>query len=136
MRFKIKVYCVGRAHRGWLKEALETYEKRLTSRCLFEWVIVKSGKELKEKLSSLSYFCLDPLGKSHTSESFSNLIENKVSWNFVIGGAEGLCLEVKQNAQGLISFSKMTFPHEFVRLLIIEQIYRAIEITNHTPYHK
>ena len=136
MRYKIKVFCVGRAHKGWLKEALEVYERRMKSGACFEWVVLKSDKELKEKISNLSYICLDPQGKSYTSENFAALIENQVSWNFVIGGAEGIPEEIKQGAKGLISFSKMTFPHEIVRLLIIEQLYRALEIVKNTPYHK
>lgn len=136
MRFKINVYCVGRAHKGWLKEGLETYEKRMKSSSIFQWIVLKSDKELKERLSNISYFCLDPLGSFYTSEAFSDLIANQVNSNFVIGGAEGIPQEIKENAKGLISFSKMTFPHEIVRLLIIEQVYRALEIAKNTPYHK
>lgn len=136
MGYKIKVYCVGRRHPEHLKEAIAFYEKRLKSHLSFEWVVLKSDKELIEKVKTIPYYCFDVLGKELSSEAFSAMIEQKVSWNFVIGGAEGLPLEVKNGATGLISFSKFTFPHELVRLFVLEQVYRAFEIIKKTPYHK
>ncbi len=136
MGYKIKIYCVGRPHPPHLKEAIESYAKRLSGHCLLEWIILKKDLDLEKKLSNLSYTCLDVLGVAHTSVSFSKMIEGALSWNFVIGGAEGLPQAIIDGADRLISLSNLTFPHEMVRLMIIEQIYRAFEIAKGSPYHK
>ncbi len=136
MQYKIKIFCVGRRHPNWLDEALALYEKRLKSYCIYEWVILKTDKELIGKMDKLQYICFDPYGKSYSSEIFSALLESKVSWNFVIGGADGLPEVVRKGAMELISLSNFTFPHELVRLLITEQIYRALEISKGSAYHK
>jgi 23S rRNA (pseudouridine1915-N3)-methyltransferase len=136
MTYKVKIYCVGRRHPANLVDAITSYEKRIQGSNSIEWVILKSDKELIEKLSSESYYCFDVLGKDYTSESFSKLLTSKVQWNFVIGGSSGLPGEVVKGARGLLSLSKFTFPHEIVRLLIVEQIYRAFEIGRGSPYHK
>ncbi|MCH9811894.1 23S rRNA (pseudouridine(1915)-N(3))-methyltransferase RlmH [bacterium] len=136
MGYRIKIYCVGRRHPSYLSEALQSFEKRLKGSCSFEWIILKTDKDLIEKLSGKSYYCFEVLGKEYTSVQFSKFICAKAHWNFVIGGALGIPSEVKKGAKGEISFSKFTFPHEMVRLLVLEQIYRAFEIEKNSPYHK
>ncbi len=127
---------MGRRHPAVLADAIGSYEKRIKGHVSLEWVILKSDKELEERLASKEYYCFDVLGKDYTSESFSKLLTSKMHWNFVIGGASGLPKEVVKGARALISFSKFTFPHEIVRLLVVEQIYRAFEIGRGSPYHK
>ena len=136
MKYRVKVFCVGRPHRGWLKDSINSYEKRLRSTCVIQWLILKSTDELKEKLKSIKYYCFDVTGGEYTSESFSKLIKDKVHWNFVIGGACGIPSSILQESKGLISLSRFTFTHEIVRLLITEQIYRALEIAKGSAYHK
>ena len=136
MGYKVRIFCVGRAHLPYLREGIASYEKRLSGHCSFEWIILKTDAELKKKLIGVSYSCLDVLGVAHTSVSFSKLIEGNLWWNFVIGGAEGLTQSVVDGADRLISLSNLTFPHEMVRLMLIEQIYRALEISRGSPYHK
>jgi 23S rRNA (pseudouridine1915-N3)-methyltransferase len=136
MKYRIKIFCVGKPLRGYLEEGVDLYTNRLKANAEIEWVIVKSDKELIEKLKEISYICFDVLGKPHSSESFSEIIQGEVSHNFVIGGACGIPPQILNNAKGLISFSRFTFPHELVRLLVAEQLYRAIEIAKNTPYHK
>jgi 23S rRNA (pseudouridine1915-N3)-methyltransferase len=136
MGYRVKIFCVGRPHLPYLKIWLESYEKRLFGLCSIEWIIVKSDDELKKRLIKVPYVCLDVLGEIHTSESFSRWIERSSSWNFVIGGATGLPKSVLEGAEESISLSKLTFPHEMVRLLLMEQLYRAFEINKGSPYHK
>lgn len=136
MAYKIKIFCVGRRHPNYLVEALSSFEKRLKGSCSLEWVILKTDKELEEKLRGLSYYCFEVLGKEYTSCEFSRLVLGKAMWNFVIGGAAGIPEHISKKAKGLLSISKFTFPHEIVRLLIVEQLYRAFEIGRKSPYHK
>jgi 23S rRNA (pseudouridine1915-N3)-methyltransferase len=136
MKYKIKIFCVGKTLSGYLEEGVELYTKRLKANAEIQWVILKSDKELFQEIKDISYYCFDVLGISHSSESFSKIISSEVSHNFVIGGAFGIPKEILLKAKGLISFSKFTFPHELVRLLVIEQLYRAVEIAKNTPYHK
>ena len=136
MGYKVHIFCVGRKHPSYLNEALKSFEKRLLGSCSLEWIVLKTDKELIEKLRGKSYYCFEVLGKEYTSEAFSALVCKSAHWNFVIGGAEGIPQEVKRGAKGEISLSSFTFPHEIVRLLVLEQIYRAFEIGKNSPYHK
>ncbi len=83
------------------------------------------------------FFCFDKKGEKFTSEKFSRIIfsQNK-NINFIIGGAYGLCNEIKMRSQKVISFSDMEFSHEIFRLMVLEQIYRAKCIYTNHPYHQ
>ena len=83
---------------------------------------------------------LDERGKTYTSVAFAKFIEQKTlqsskSLVFCIGGAYGFSEEVRARANGLISFSDMTFSHQMIRVFAVEQIYRAMTIINNEPYH-
>lgn len=84
--------------------------------------------------------CLDEIGKKQTSSEFAVFFQNKIDLGqnitFVIGGALGLSDNLKQKADLLLSFSKMTFTHQMVRIFLLEQIYRAFNILQGTGYHK
>lgn len=83
--------------------------------------------------------CLDERGKQQTSIEFSNTINNFLPYgqiNFLIGGAFGLASKIKERSDFILSLSRMTFPHKFAKLILIEQIYRAYQILNNHPYHK
>lgn len=138
---KITVYSVGKTKEPWLEAACEEYVKRLTpyTAISFEWA--KDDDQLikltsKERL----LLCLDPGGKQYTSEEFSSLITQMMEkggarLGIVIGGPEGLPPKLREE-RWLLSLSKMTFTHQCVRLIILEQIYRAFEIARGSPYHK
>ena len=84
---------------------------------------------------------LDIKGKDLSSEEFSKFVENSMikgesSIVFVIGGSLGIWSEVIKRADFLLSFSRMTFPHQMMRVILLEQIYRAIKIIKNEPYHK
>ena len=127
---KIKTYTVGKIKEKWLEEALADYHKRLATSLSLEWVIQK------ELSPPAHYIALDPKGELLDSLAFSALITSKARHTFVIGGAEGLTEAHKQGAQKLISFSPLTFTHQLTRLILAEQLYRAMEISRGSPYHK
>lgn len=134
--FKVKVITQGKAKEAWLAEALAIYEKRLRGKMEFEWILVD---QLEERiLKESSFIALDVQGKQLSSEQFSLSLFN--DWGsrptFVIGGATGLAPNVLHLAKYRISFSSLTFTHQMVRLILVEQLYRSIEIHEGSSYHK
>lgn len=123
-----------------------------------EEVIRKEGAALLARIKDKKFFALDPKGASFSTESFAQLIRGRndlisnhsqaaSGWKasssakqnemiFVIGGANGLSEDVKKRAEKMISLSAMTFTHEIARVLILEQIYRALTIEKGMKYHK
>lgn len=154
----IKIVAVGKIKEQYLKDAIKEYEKRLSPFCSFSVIEVvaeqindealcEKYKEIEaEKIISHikqgSYvITLEILGKSLSSEDFaiklkdiSNAGVNDVV--FIIGGANGLHQKVSSLSNFKLSFSKMTFTHQMIRLLLIEQIYRAFKINNNEKYHR
>ena len=148
MGLEVKIRMVGRKNGGekWLESAYSTYDTRLKSTNMkVSTQYHKNDIELikgVESDESKSHTCvlLDPLGKMCTSEVFSEKVYNWLQdggsrLTFVIGGAEGLPQELKHNRQ-MISLGMMTFTHQFARVLLMEQIYRASEIRKGSGYHK
>ncbi|KAL7541327.1 hypothetical protein ACHAWF_006906 [Thalassiosira exigua] len=149
MGLEVKIRMVGRKNGGekWLDSAYSTYETRLKSTNLK--VITqyhKSDNELvkgteADENKNHKVVLLDPIGKMCTSEVFSDnmyrwLEEGGSRLTFVIGGAEGLPDDMKEGHRGMLSLGKMTFTHQFARILLMEQIYRASEIRKGSGYHK
>jgi 23S rRNA (pseudouridine1915-N3)-methyltransferase len=140
--FKIKIATIGKMKEPWLKEAIEEYSQRLKSTVSIEWIYAKNSPQLCEILKKEpSILCLDPLGKAYSSEEFSTfifqqLIATGARLTFVIGGPEGIPEEITNRAAFLLSFSRLTFTHQMIRLLLLEQLYRAIEIEKGSAYHK
>lgn len=140
--FKVKIFSVGKTKETWLNTALEEYLKRLQKSMKIEWIFVKNDDELRKTLGTERHFiALDPGGISIDSVRFStffykNLEKQGSRLNFVIGGAEGIPKDILEEASELLSFSKMTFTHQMIRLLLIEQIYRAHMIRAGSDYHK
>ncbi|MBF5059952.1 23S rRNA (pseudouridine(1915)-N(3))-methyltransferase RlmH [Candidatus Neptunochlamydia vexilliferae] len=131
---KIKIISPGKTKEAWLDAALAEYEKRLTGTVAIEW-------ELKEALPKEPYICLDPGGQTFTSPAFSKFLYQ--AWErggsrltFIIGGPDGLAPKVLAKASHTISLSPLTFTHQFARLILLEQIYRAVQIEKGTGYHK
>jgi 23S rRNA (pseudouridine1915-N3)-methyltransferase len=138
---KIKIFSPNKTKELWLEEALDEYIKRLKSTVEITFVYAKNDEHLLELIKKeTSFIALDPKGKAFTSEEFSTYIHQSLihfgsRLNFVIGGPDGLPEEIKKDKE-LISFSKMTFTHQVIRLILVEQIYRAFEIAKGSPYHK
>ena len=140
--YKIKIATVGKAKESWLQDALEEYAARLKPFAAIEWILAKNSEKLKQFLKEeTTYICLDPKGKLYSSEQFSSFLISQLQaqgsrLTFVIGDAEGLPPEIRQGAAALLSLSLMTFTHQMTRLILLEQLYRAIEIDRGTAYHK
>ncbi len=137
--FKVKIISQGKSKESWLNEALREYEKRLTGKMEIEWILVEKPKDLEDRaLKEPFLIALDLQGKKRTSEEFSKALfstwGSKVS--FVIGGPNGLSQEIKRHAKDLLCLSTLTFTHQMVRLILLEQLYRALEIEQGSAYHK
>ena len=151
---KINVVCVGKVKEKYFADGIAEYAKRLSRFCEFSIVetdeenaknipaviVEKEGKNILPKLRG-TVLALAIEGKKYTSVAFADKIKSLKDGGvgeitFVIGGSYGLSDEVKKRADGLISFSDMTFPHTLFRLMLTEQIYRAFSIIDNTPYHK
>lgn len=104
--------------------------------------IENEGFEILEKVNSDEHIItLEILGKKLDSITFSRYLENQFTYGtskitFIIGGSNGLSEEVKKRSNFRLSFSDMTFPHQLMRLILMEQLYRALTIIHHKEYHK
>lgn len=158
---KITILCVGKVKESFYRQAIDEYAKRLSKYCKFEVVEVadektpdkaselfenqikeKEADRLLEKIKEDAYvFTLEIKGKRFTSEGFADCIQKttvqgKSHLVFVIGGSLGLHEKILKRSNQSISFSDMTFPHQLMRVILSEQIYRAFRIINGEPYHK
>lgn len=140
--YKIRVYSVGRTKEVWLQEALAEYEKRLKPSLSLEWIFAKTDRHLTQFLEKeTGFICLDPKGRQLSSEEFSSHLVTTLSAMhsrlcFVIGGAEGIPAAIQSRALSSLSLSRMTFTHQLTRLILVEQIYRALEISRGSAYHR
>ena len=155
----INIICVGKIKEQYLKDAVQEYSKRLTKYCnlniielqdeklpnklyesLLNEVKEKEANKIIENIKKDSYvIALDLKGKEYTSEEFSKKIESITNINssitFIIGGTLGLTDTVRSLANEKICFSKMTFPHQLIRVFLLEQIYRGFKISKNETYH-
>jgi 23S rRNA (pseudouridine1915-N3)-methyltransferase len=140
--YKITIYLIGKTKEKWLIDAIEEYEKRLTKEIKLEYIIKKDLSSLEKELEKIKfYICLDPDGNLLNSENFSKKILsfldiNKLNISFVIGSDIGFTKKIIQGSSYLLSLSRLTFTHQITRLILIEQIYRAIQINKKSKYHK
>ena len=156
----IHIVCIGKVKESYLRDAINEYSKRLSKYCKLTILELPDEKipdklneslsnEIKEKESNSilnhikkdSYIiCLDLTGKEFSSEEFSKNIENlslqTSQITFVIGGSLGLSSNILKKAHQKICFSKMTFPHQLIRVFLLEQIFRAFKISNGETYHR
>ena len=157
----INIICIGKIKESFFKDAILEYSKRLSKYCILNITEMPdekipnnaSEKEINNikntecnkiinQLKKDSYIiCLDPNGKQYSSEDFSKKIENisligYSSITFIIGGSLGISKELLNKSNEQISFSKMVFPHQLFRIILIEQIFRAFKISNNENYHK
>lgn len=158
---RITILCVGKIKEKFYSDAVAEYAKRLSKYCKLEIVEVsdektpdgagavveeqikeKEGKRILEKIKEDAFVCtLEIAGKRLTSEGLAQWMEKlTVSGTshivFVIGGSLGLHSSVTKRSNMGLSFSDMTFPHQLMRVILTEQIYRAFRIMNGEPYHK
>lgn len=137
---KVKVLSIGKTKEKWLEEALQEYLKRLSPVLNIEFLLFKTNDQLETQASKEnSIICLDPNGKMVSSEEFATILTSGLEkggskLTFVIGGPEGLPINLREKT--MLSFSKMTFTHQICRLILVEQIYRAMELQKGSKYHK
>jgi 23S rRNA (pseudouridine1915-N3)-methyltransferase len=157
----INILCVGKIKENYLKDAIAEYSKRLSKYCnlniievpdekvpekLSENIITEiKNKEALKMLNAIKkdtyLICLDLKGKQYSSEEFSQKIESiAVNGNsvvtFVIGGTLGIADSILDMSKEKICFSKMTFPHQLIRVFLLEQIFRSFKISNGETYHR
>ena len=157
---KISIICVGKIKEKYFTSAIEEYSKRLSrftqleiteindekipenaSQKEMEQIKQKEGRGILSKIKDGSYviaLCIE--GNMLSSEALAQKLD-KISMQsshitFIIGGSLGLCDEVKNKASLQLSFGKMTLPHQLMRVVLCEQIYRAFKINNNESYHK
>ena len=158
---KIRVICVGKIKEKFYRDAVSEYMKRLSRYCKTEIVECSDektpdgasaqeedrikGKEGEKVLSRVtdSDYCIALAinGKAFTSESLSAhlshlMMNGRSTITFIIGGSLGLSDAVLRRADESTSFSELTFPHQLMRVILLEQIYRSFRIMNNEPYHK
>lgn len=155
----IEVICIGKLKEDYLKNAVLEYRKRLSKYCIFnlielpdekvptvlskpekEKIIQKESNSILSHIKSSSYvIALDLTGKQYTSEEFAVKMENiplhHSHLTFLIGGTLGMSEELLTNCNERISFSKMTFPHQLIRVFLLEQLFRSFKIQNGETYH-
>lgn len=157
----ITIVCVGKIKEKFYTQAIDEYSKRLSRYCRLNIVELKDektpdgssdteneaiknkeGERILAAIKEDSYvITLEILGKQLDSVELSKKIETlgisgKSEITFVIGGSLGLAKKVSDRADYKLSFSKMTFPHQLMRVILLEQIYRAFRIMKNEPYHK
>lgn len=159
----IKLICVGNLKENYSKEAQAEYLKRLSKYSKVEVIEIKdekigtsniSSNEIERikkiecdkildrisKLGKCHVISLDLNGKTYDSIQFAEYIQNKSIYSssclvFIIGGSLGLNSDVIQNSQDILSFSTFTFPHQLIRIFLLEQLFRAFKILNNEDYH-
>jgi 23S rRNA (pseudouridine1915-N3)-methyltransferase len=161
MTVNISIVTVGKLKEKYLKQGIEEYLKRLGSYAKVEVIEVpdekapeelsetemiqvkqKEGERILAKIGPDTYvIALAINGKLKSSEELADTLDKLATYGkskiaFVIGGSLGLSDEVLKRADEQLSFSKMTFPHQLMRLILVEQVYRAFRINRGEPYHK
>ncbi|WP_291583110.1 23S rRNA (pseudouridine(1915)-N(3))-methyltransferase RlmH [Clostridium sp. UBA6640] len=157
----ITLITVGKIKEKYLKDGIDEYSKRLQRYCKLSIIELQDEKTpdnasqkeelqiknkegeaiLKSIKDNMYVIALDLKGKNLTSEEFSNYIQDlgtmgKSDITFIIGGSLGLSQDVLNRANYKLCFSKMTFPHQLFRMMLLEQVYRGFRIMKGEPYHK
>lgn len=154
------LFVFGKLKETYLKDAILEYSKRLSKYCILEMIelpdekvptnaskleqekiIQRESTSIATHLKENSYvIALDLKGKQYSSEEFSEklaslAVQSCSHITFLIGGTLGMSKELLNSANELICFSKMTFPHQLIRVFLLEQLFRAFKIQNHETYH-
>lgn len=157
----ITILCVGKIKENYWKDAIAEYVKRLSKYCnitikevedektpenasshMEQLIMAKEAERMNKYIKSQSYLIALALeGTKYNSEKFSKHIQKlgidgKSDITFIIGGSIGIHDMLKKRASEMLSFSDMTFPHQLMRVILTEQLYRAFRIQNNEPYHK
>jgi 23S rRNA (pseudouridine1915-N3)-methyltransferase len=154
---KIHIIAVGEDKSRWVSEGISHFEKLLSRYAQIKWTIVRSGGKssaqspaeiraaekllIQKHLAGGAVIALSDSGKKFDSPEFANKLEklstqSRGEIKFVIGGPFGLDKSILDTADEVISLSSLTFSHQIVRIVLLEQLFRAFSILHHTDYHK
>ena len=131
---RLSINAIGKIKKDWIREGINQYKKRMPD------LIINESKRFNIGNISVNniIICLTEEGQLFNSIELTSLLLNfkNKKINFLIGDADGIPSDIKDKSHLLLSVSPLTFPHELARLILIEQIYRAISISNGSPYHR
>ena len=131
---RLSINAIGKIKKNWIREGVNQYKKRMPD------LIINESKSFNINNLQVNniIICLSEEGKSFNSIELTSLLLNfkNKKINFLIGDADGIPSDIKEKSHLLLSLSSLTFPHELARLILLEQIYRAISISNNYPYHR
>ena len=132
---RLSINAIGKIKKNWLRDGINQYKKRMPDLIINE---SKSFNIDNIRVNNNIIICLTEEGQSFNSIELTSLLLNfkNKKINFLIGDADGIPTDIKDKSNLLLSLSPLTFPHELARLILIEQIYRAISISNNSPYHR
>ena len=131
---RLSINAIGKIKKNWIREGINQYKKRMPDLTINE---SKSFNIDNIRVNNI-IICLTEEGQSFNSIELTSLLLNfkNKKINFLIGDADGIPSDIKDKSNLLLSLSPLTFPHELARLILIEQIYRAVSISNNSPYHR
>ncbi|WP_288263052.1 23S rRNA (pseudouridine(1915)-N(3))-methyltransferase RlmH [uncultured Prochlorococcus sp.] len=132
---RLSIYAIGKIKKIWIREGINQYKRRMPDLNINE---LKSFNINNLKCNNNIIICLCEEGKQFNSVELCALLLNfkNKKINFLIGDTDGISLDIKERSDLLLSLSPLTFPHELARLILLEQIYRAISISSNSPYHR
>ena len=131
---RLSINAIGKIKKNWIREGIDQYKKRMPG------LVINESKSfnINNIRANNIIICLTEEGKSFNSIELTSLLLNfkNKKINFLIGDADGMNEDIKKKSDILLSLSPLTFPHELARLILLEQIYRAVSISNNSPYHR
>ena len=132
---RLSIYAIGKIKKLWIRDGINQYKKRMPDLIINE---LKSFNINNLRFKNNIIISLSEEGKQFNSIGLCTLFLNfkNKNINFLIGGPDGIHCDIKEKSDLLLSLSPLTFPHELARLILIEQIYRAVSIANNSPYHR
>ena len=132
---RLTIYAIGKIKKPWIRDGIIQYKKRMPELIINE---LKTFNLNNLRSNNNIIICLSEEGKQFNSFELCSLLLNfkNKKINFFIGDTDGISSDIKKYSDLILSLSPLTFPHELARLILIEQIYRAISISNNSPYHR
>ena len=132
---RLSIYAIGKIKKNWIRDGINQYKKRMPDLNINE---LKSFNINNLRFKNNIIISLSEEGKQFNSIELTSLLLNFKNKKiiFLIGDADGISSDVKKQSDLLLSLSHLTFPHELARLILLEQIYRALSISSNSPYHR
>ena len=132
---RLSIYAIGKIKKNWIRDGINQYKKRMPDLNINE---LKSFNINNLRFKNNIIISLSEEGKQFNSIELTSLLINFKNKKiiFLIGDADGISSDVKKQSDLLLSLSRLTFPHELARLILLEQIYRAFSISSNSPYHR